>query len=84
MINTTTQFGGALGLAVLTTLATSRTQDAIAGTPGPTNILAALTEGFNAAFIGGAAFALAGAVAALLALPTRDAIRASPATTPAR
>jgi MFS family permease len=58
LINTSQQIGGALGLAILATIANSRTDDAIAsGTAMPS----ALTEGFQAAFAVGAGFAIAGA-----------------------
>jgi EmrB/QacA subfamily drug resistance transporter len=47
LVNTTAQVGGALGLAVLTTLSTSRTSTQIAG---GTSEPAALTSGFHLAF----------------------------------
>jgi EmrB/QacA subfamily drug resistance transporter len=47
LINTSQQIGGALGLAVLTAVATSRTE-AVAGEVGPT---VALNEGFQAALL---------------------------------
>ena len=56
LINTSQQIGGALGLAVLSTVATSRTSDAASS---GANHLSALTEGFQAAFLGGAAIAAA-------------------------
>jgi EmrB/QacA subfamily drug resistance transporter len=68
LINTSQQIGGALGIAALSTVATSQTNDAVAaGTALPF----ALTEGFQAAFIGGAAIALVGILIALF-LVRRD------------
>jgi EmrB/QacA subfamily drug resistance transporter len=54
LINTSQQIGGALGLAVLSTIATSRTEDVMAGGGG---VAGGLTEGFQAAFFGGAVIA---------------------------
>jgi EmrB/QacA subfamily drug resistance transporter len=73
LINTAQQVGGALGLAVLAAVSTSRT-DAVAGTvaPGRGGQLVALTEGFQAAFLTGAGIAVAGVVAALLLIRTKD------------
>src|SRR5437667_1987893 len=62
LFNTTQQIGGALGIAVLSTIATSRTADAVAdGTALPL----ALVHGFTAAFVVGAGIAAVGVVAAL-------------------
>jgi EmrB/QacA subfamily drug resistance transporter len=70
LINTSQQIGGALGLAVLSTIATSRTDDLMAsGTSGLPN---ALTEGFQVAFLGGAVIAALGLVATLVLIRTRD------------
>src|SRR5437762_7656523 len=50
LINTSQQIGGALGIAALSTIATSRTDDAVAsGSPFP----AALVDGFTGAFVAG-------------------------------
>jgi MFS family permease len=69
LINTSQQIGGALGIAALSALATSTTEDAVSsGTPLPN----ALTDGFEAAFIGGAFVALAGIVVALVLVRRRD------------
>ena len=57
-VNTSFMMGGALGLAVLASLAASRTDSLRAG---GTTRLAALTGGYHAAFIAGAVFALAAA-----------------------
>lgn len=63
IVNTAQQIGGALGLAVLASLAAARTGALeAAGQPAPE----ALTAGFSWAFLGAAAFALLGAVTALL------------------
>jgi EmrB/QacA subfamily drug resistance transporter len=63
LINTSQQIGGALGIAALSTLATTTTRDAIAsGTSQPF----ALTDGFEAAFWGAAVVAALGILVALL------------------
>jgi EmrB/QacA subfamily drug resistance transporter len=70
LINTSQQIGGALGLAVLSALATSRTSDLLSG--GGSNPTEALTEGFQAAFLGGAGIALLGFVLTLVLIRSRD------------
>jgi EmrB/QacA subfamily drug resistance transporter len=70
LINTSQQIGGALGLAVLATVATSRTDDLLSASG--TNPANALTEGFQAAFLGGAAFAALGFVLTLVLIRSRD------------
>ena len=70
LINTSQQIGGALGLAVLSTIATSRTDHVLAS--GATSMPAALTEGFQSAFLAGAAIAALGFVATLVLIRSRD------------
>jgi MFS family permease len=66
LVNTAQQVGGAVGLAILATVATSRTNDVMAGAAGdPAQLPNALTEGFQNAFLVGAGMS---AVAALLAV----------------
>jgi EmrB/QacA subfamily drug resistance transporter len=68
LLNTTQQVGGSLGLAVLSTIATTRIADALgAGAALP----AALTHGFKGAFTVAAIICAAGAVLALVLLPGR-------------
>jgi EmrB/QacA subfamily drug resistance transporter len=62
LINTSQQIGGALGIAALSTIATSRTSDALAG--GATQAQA-LVDGFHGAFFAGVILAAIGIVAAL-------------------
>jgi EmrB/QacA subfamily drug resistance transporter len=62
LINTSQQIGGALGIAALSTIATSRTDDALAN--GSTQA-AALVDGFHGAFLAGVIIAAIGLVAAL-------------------
>ncbi len=69
LINTSQQFGGAIGLAVLSAIATSRTHTVLAGGSSPVN---ALNEGFQAAFLVGAGIAALGVLATLLLIRTRD------------
>src|SRR5204862_8153308 len=58
LINTSQQIGGALGLAVLAAIANSRTDHLLASSGGdPSARTNALTEGFQSAFLGGAAIA---------------------------
>ena len=62
LINTSQQIGGAVGIALLSTIAISHTESELAaGTAAPQ----ALTSGFQLAFWVGAAIAAAGVVAAL-------------------
>ncbi len=58
VVNTSFMMGGALGLAVLASLAASRSDNLLAAGDGS---LAALTGGYHAAFLVGAFFALAAA-----------------------
>jgi len=61
LLNTAQQVGGALGLAVLSSVATSK----IAGSHDP----GTLTDGFQSAFAVGAGFAALGVLLALVAVP---------------
>jgi EmrB/QacA subfamily drug resistance transporter len=76
LINTSQQIGGAVGLAILTTIATTRTDRLLAsGEAAPQ----ALTEGFRLAFWAGAGFAALSLIATLLALKREDlALPAAP------
>jgi EmrB/QacA subfamily drug resistance transporter len=75
LINTSQQIGGALGIAALSTIATSTTDDKIAaGVAAP----AALVDGFTAAFLAGVGIAAAGIIAAL-ALIRREELETAPA-----
>src|SRR6185436_623722 len=69
LINTSQQIGGALGLAVLATIANSTINDAFAS--GADNATA-LTDGYQDAFLGGAVIALIGLVATLVLIRGRD------------
>jgi EmrB/QacA subfamily drug resistance transporter len=69
LINTSQQVGGALGVAVLATVATTRTDDA---TAAGSALPAALTTGFESAFIGGAAIAAVGILVGLIAVRRKD------------
>jgi EmrB/QacA subfamily drug resistance transporter len=86
LINTSQQIGGALGLAVLGTIASTRTEDLITTAQGaPAAIPGALTEGFQLAFLTGAGFAVLGIIATLVLVRSKDSqavIGASPAELP--
>jgi EmrB/QacA subfamily drug resistance transporter len=72
LINTSQQIGGALGLALLATIANSRTGDVMTTAGGdPQALPAALTEGFQSAFLVGAGFAILGAVLAIVLISGR-------------
>ncbi len=70
LINTSQQIGGALGLAILATIANSRTDDVMAS--GGSSLPNALTEGFQAAFLGGAVIAAIGFFATLILIKGSD------------
>jgi EmrB/QacA subfamily drug resistance transporter len=73
LINTSQQVGGALGLAVLSTVANSRTEEVMQAARGAREALpAALTEGFQNAFLVGSLFAIAGIVIAVTMLRHRE------------
>jgi hypothetical protein len=76
LINTSRQFGGSLGLAVLATVASSHT--ATLARAGHT-AAAALTGGFSLAFVVGAGFAAAGSLAAAAGLARTPRRRPEPA-----
>jgi EmrB/QacA subfamily drug resistance transporter len=69
LINTSQQVGGALGLAVLSSIATSHTE-ALLGTGH--GLKDALTSGYQAAFLGGSAIALLGFVLTLVLIRGSD------------
>ena len=74
LVNTTQQVGGALGLAVLATLSTTRTDGLLADGVGTAS---ALTSGYRLAFVLGAGF-----VAVALVVAT-TVLRPAPAVAPA-
>jgi EmrB/QacA subfamily drug resistance transporter len=70
VVNTSFMMGGALGLAILASLAASRTDSLLASGEGQ---LEALTGGYHAAFVVGAAFAAGAAVLGAVLLRGRGA-----------
>jgi predicted MFS family arabinose efflux permease len=70
LMNTSQQIGGAVGIAILSTIAVSTTGDAVSGAGQPTP--AALTDGFVNAFWAGAAIALAGVLVSIFLVRGRD------------
>ncbi len=79
LINTSQQIGGALGIAALSTIASSHTDDALAsGTALPN----ALVDGFQAAFVAGTIVAALGILASLTLIRRRH-LEQVPAVEPA-
>lgn len=75
LFNTSQQVGGALGLAILSTIAVDRTDGALQGLPGAPNPIQlgdALVTGFKSAFFAGALLLLSGLVLLLTMLKKRD------------
>jgi EmrB/QacA subfamily drug resistance transporter len=69
LINTSQQIGGALGLAILSTIATTHAENLIkSGEPAPQ----AFTSGYSLAFWAGAGFAAISIIAAIFALKRED------------
>jgi EmrB/QacA subfamily drug resistance transporter len=73
LINTSQQVGGALGLAVLSTVAFPQIEDNLAASGGdPAAAGAILTEGYADAFLAGAGIAIIGLIATLALIRTKD------------
>jgi EmrB/QacA subfamily drug resistance transporter len=70
LVNTAQQVGGALGLAILATVANSRTKDLLHA--GQHDVAFALTRGFERAFLVGTGFALIGALLTIVMISSRD------------
>ncbi len=89
LFNTSQQIGGALGLAILATLAASATSDTLAGVggqPSPAAQAQALVDGFHVAYLGSVLFLVAGLVLLLSLLRRSDVVAVSegqPAPAPA-
>jgi EmrB/QacA subfamily drug resistance transporter len=79
LINTSQQIGGALGIAVLSTIATSQTDDAISGGSA---LPVALTDGFQAAFWAGLAVAVVGVLVAIFVIRREDLVEEVPDAMP--
>jgi EmrB/QacA subfamily drug resistance transporter len=69
LINTSQQIGGALGIAALSSIATSTTSDELSSGTAPA---LALTDGFTNAFIAGGIVAFLGILVALFVVSRRD------------
>jgi EmrB/QacA subfamily drug resistance transporter len=72
LINTSQQVGGALGLAILVSVATTKTDSVMTAAGGaPSALPGALTEGFRAAFTVGIGFAVVGAILAAVLISSQ-------------
>jgi EmrB/QacA subfamily drug resistance transporter len=82
LINTSQQVGGAIGLAVLATVSTTRTENLLADGAAPAT---ALTSGFQIAFWVGVGLAVASLIATLIFLRKKDLeqVPAEPVPVPA-
>jgi hypothetical protein len=82
LVNTSLQVGGALGLAVLATLSTTRSENLLADGEGR---LEALTGGYHLAFVIGAVLVAVALVAAAVVLESKPEVEqeAAPAGDPA-
>ena len=69
LINTSQQIGGAIGIAIISTIATSQTSDSLASGAA---LPFALTDGFQAAVWGCVAIAAAGVLVALFVIRRED------------
>lgn len=86
LFNTSQQVGGALGLAVLATVANSYTADALAAAgdgADPARQASALVEGYQRGFVAGAGLMIVGAIALLLIIRKRHMAALDPAEAPA-
>ena len=85
LFNTSQQVGGALGLAVLSTLAADKTASVLAGLghpPTPADQPAAIVEGFQVAFTGAAILLAVAAIVLGACLRKRDTANINPEEAP--
>ena len=82
LINTSQQIGGALGLAILATVSTTRTDNLTPSGEQPS--LQALVDGYSAAFWVAAGFAAVSLAITLLILKRQDLVAAPEAHAPAK
>jgi EmrB/QacA subfamily drug resistance transporter len=75
LFNTSQQIGGALGIAALTSIATSTTTDEVASGHA---LPVALTDGFQAAFFGAAGVTIIGILVALFVVRSSDIVQEVP------
>ncbi len=80
LINTSQQIGGAVGIAILSTIAVSTTDNAVADGAG---VPVALTDGFVNAFWAGAGIAFAGLLVSIFMVRGRDLRQEAPVAEPA-
>jgi hypothetical protein len=83
LLNTAQQVGGAIGLAVLSTLAANRTSSVLGAlhqVPSRAAFLNAEVDGFHVAFTGGAILFAGGLLAAILLLRERHLIHMAAGT----
>ena len=86
LLNTSQQIGGALGLAVLGTVAISATRNSLAGTTGhlnPAEVATATTHGYTEAFTVAAGIAFIAFVVSLAVIRVTALVQASTAGRPA-
>jgi MFS family permease len=80
LVNTFQQVGGALGLGLLSTIATTRTNDVLHAQP-QAGLPHAIVEGFHRAFLVGGGLAVVGAMVAILTISRSvGKVDATPAT----
>ena len=72
LLNTSQQIGGALGIAALSAIATSRTESDLATGNAPA---VALTNGFQDAFVAGAIVAFVGVLVSIFVVSRRDLVQ---------
>jgi sugar phosphate permease len=77
LFNTSQQIGGALGLAILSTLAVNATDDTLAevgGEPSPDQLGQALVDGYHVAYVGSAVLIAVAATLLFLLLKREDVV----------
>ncbi len=84
LFNSSQQIGGALGLAILSTVAASTTTDALpSGTPSAVEQASALVDGYQMAFAVGAGLMIIGVIVTALFIRRRDVAAIQAAEAPA-